>query len=156
MTKVGIAEKDFMVYSTDYVIQPLRCSLDEEMKSITKERKILETKRLDLDASRARLKKADTADKMSQCGTDLRQAQEEYNRQYEVTKLLLEGINKTQQKQKTLVQSFVNALGEYHTQCQQYLSQLQTELQMSTELSETTETTSTFNGAASTPPTSDL
>ena len=132
MKRIGIAEKDFMNESMNNAVQPLKSSLDDEMKTIAKERKTLEAKRLDLDACRARLKKSDNADKMREAETDLRQAQEEYDRQFEVTKMLLEGINKTHQTHLKAVQSFVKALGAYHTQCQQYVEELQTELQLST------------------------
>merc|ERR1719427_646954 len=69
---------------------------------------------------------------MRQAEIELRQAQAEYDRQYEITKLLLEGISTSHQNHLTAVQSFVEALGQYHTQCQQYVAELQTELQLST------------------------
>ena len=102
------------------------------MKTIAKEKKALEAKRLDLDACKTRAWKSPTADKARQAEIELLQAQAEYNRQYEITKVLLEGITMTQQNHLTAVQNLVEALGQYHTQCQQYIAELQTELQLST------------------------
>ena len=59
---LGQAEKDFVLNSYRTFIIPFRKFLDEDMKTIAKERKVLETKRLDLDAAKNRLKKAKNMD----------------------------------------------------------------------------------------------
>uniref|UniRef100_A0A0K8WD12 Endophilin-B1 n=1 Tax=Bactrocera latifrons TaxID=174628 RepID=A0A0K8WD12_BACLA len=56
--KLGQCERDFIASSGICFTQPLRKFLEGEMKTITKERGILETKRLDLDACKNRVKKA--------------------------------------------------------------------------------------------------
>lgn len=56
--KLGQCEHDFIATSGICFTQPLRKFLDGEMKTISKERGILETKRLDLDACKNRVKKA--------------------------------------------------------------------------------------------------
>jgi len=56
--KLGQCEHDFIATSGICFTQPLRKFLDGEMKTIGKERGILETKRLDLDACKNRVKKA--------------------------------------------------------------------------------------------------
>ena len=151
MKKVGNAEKDFMQTSMTTVMQPLRSSLDNEMRTIAKEKRALEAKRLDLDACKTRAKKSATADKMRQAEIELRQAQAEYDRQYEVTKLLLDGISTSHQNHLVAVQSFVEALGQYHSQCQQYVAELQSELQMSTAPS-VRHTASPVNGSTASAP----
>lgn len=55
---LGQTERDFVANSYRTFIIPLRKFLEEDMKTITKERKVLETKRLDLDAAKSRLRKA--------------------------------------------------------------------------------------------------
>jgi len=56
-TRIGEYEKDFVMRSSDVFLNPLKNFLDGQMKSIQKERKTLELKRLDLDACKAKLKK---------------------------------------------------------------------------------------------------
>lgn len=56
--KLGQCERDFIANTGMCYIQPLRKFLDGEMRTITKEKGILETKRLDLDACKSRVRKA--------------------------------------------------------------------------------------------------
>ena len=56
-TRIGEFEKDFVMKSSDVFLSPLKNFLDGQMKSIQKEKKTLELKRLDLDACKAKLKK---------------------------------------------------------------------------------------------------
>lgn len=131
LKKIGNTEKDFMQQAYSSVIQPLRSFLENEMKTITREKRALEVKRLDLDACKTRAKKSATADKMRQAEIELRQAQAEYDRQFEITKLLLEGVSTSHNNHLKALHSFVEALGQYHTQCQQYSNELQHEMQQS-------------------------
>jgi len=66
---------------------------------------------------------------MRQAEVEQRQAQSEYDRQYEITKLLLEGVTTDHGNHLSTLQSFVEAMGQYHTQCQQYITELKTDLQ---------------------------
>jgi len=130
MKKMGNTEKDFMQQSMSHVIHPLKSFLDNEMKTITKEKRLLEVRRLDLDACKAKVKKSATADKMRQGEIELRQAQSDYDRQYEITKLLLEGVSASHNNHLSALKSFVEAMGMYHGHCQQYVTELQTELNL--------------------------
>ena len=56
--KLGQCERDFIGSAGMCFVQPLRKFLEGEMKTITKEKGILETKRLDLDACKNRVRKA--------------------------------------------------------------------------------------------------
>lgn len=56
--KLGQGERDFIASAGICYIQPLKKFLDGEMKTITKEKGLLETKRLDLDACKNRVRKA--------------------------------------------------------------------------------------------------
>ncbi|KAG1715002.1 Endophilin-B1 [Nymphon striatum] len=93
--KIGQAEKEFIHAAGTNYIQPLHKFLDTDMKTILKERRILESKRLDLDACKSRLRKAKSMESQTSAEQDLRFAQTEFDRQAEITKLLLEGISST-------------------------------------------------------------
>ncbi|XP_023215810.1 endophilin-B1-like [Centruroides sculpturatus] len=58
--RLGQAEQEFIRAAVTNFVQPLHRFLDGDMKTIMKERKILENKRLDLDISKNRLRKART------------------------------------------------------------------------------------------------
>uniref|UniRef100_A0A182SDL9 BAR domain-containing protein n=1 Tax=Anopheles maculatus TaxID=74869 RepID=A0A182SDL9_9DIPT len=59
---------------------------------------------------------------------DLRVAQSEFDRQAEITKLLLEGISTTQATHLRYLHSFVEAQVRYYGQCNKIMSDLQREL----------------------------
>uniref|UniRef100_A0A9J8DH95 SH3-domain GRB2-like endophilin B1b n=1 Tax=Cyprinus carpio carpio TaxID=630221 RepID=A0A9J8DH95_CYPCA len=93
-----------------------------------KERKLLQNKRLDLDAAKNRLKKARVADARSAAETELRIAQSEFDRQAEITRLLLEGISSTHAHHLRCLNDFVYAQATYYAQCYQYMVNLQKQL----------------------------
>ncbi|XP_035786178.1 endophilin-B2-like isoform X2 [Anopheles albimanus] len=138
--KLGSCERDFIGSAGMCFIQPLKKFLDGEMKTITKEKGILESKRLDLDACKNRARKArsmigqQTKDGISpevaleQAERDLRVAQSEFDRQAEITKLLLEGISTTQATHLRHLHSLVEAQVRYYGQCNKIMSDLQREL----------------------------
>ncbi|EDW73778.1 uncharacterized protein Dwil_GK19643 [Drosophila willistoni] len=138
--KLGQCEHDFIATSGICFTQPLRKFLDGEMKTISKERGILETKRLDLDACKNRVKKArsmlgqQSKDGISpevvfeQAERDLRVAQAEFDRQSEITKLLLDGISTSQASHLRHLHAFVQAQVRYYKQCGDVMEQLQREL----------------------------
>lgn len=55
--RIGEQEKYFVMKSNEVFIGPLKSFLEGQMKSIQKEKKTLELKRLDLDACKTKLKK---------------------------------------------------------------------------------------------------
>ncbi|XP_037536691.1 endophilin-B2 [Nematolebias whitei] len=132
--RLGAAEREFIHTSAISFLTPLRNFLDGDWRTISKERRLLENLRLDLDACKARLKKAKMAEAKAACEgevapdfnetrprnyvlsasasalwteevekaeQDLRLAQTEFDRQAEVTRLLLEGISSTHWHYKT-------------------------------------------------------
>lgn len=58
--KLGSSERDFISNCANNTLLPIRRFLEGDMKTIQKERKILQGKRLDLDSCKSRLKKAKT------------------------------------------------------------------------------------------------
>uniref|UniRef100_A0A4W5QWX3 Endophilin-B1 n=1 Tax=Hucho hucho TaxID=62062 RepID=A0A4W5QWX3_9TELE len=191
--RLGGAQREFLQTSAISFLAPLRNFLEGDWKTISKERRLLENRRLDLDSSKARLKKAKlaeskaacegeavpdfqetrprnyvlsasasalwseevdkkvsfhklhppeytqvdtnkTADK-AQCGEvilhaahELRVAQTEFDRQAEVTRLLLEGISSTHVNHLRCLHEFVEAQTAYYKQCYLHMQDLQKEL----------------------------
>ncbi|XP_030377450.1 endophilin-B1 isoform X8 [Scaptodrosophila lebanonensis] len=126
--KLGQCEHDFIATSGICFTQPLRKFLDGEMKTITKERGILETKRLDLDACKNRVKKARSMLGQQSAERDLRVAQAEFDRQSEITKLLLDGISTSQASHLRHLHAFIQTQVRYYKQCTDVMDQLQREL----------------------------
>uniref|UniRef100_A0A8C8CRY9 Endophilin-B1 n=1 Tax=Oncorhynchus tshawytscha TaxID=74940 RepID=A0A8C8CRY9_ONCTS len=125
-----------------------------------KERRLLENRRLDLDSCKARLKKAKLAESKAAAVPDfqetrprnyvlsasasalwseevdkaeheLRVAQTEFDRQAEVTRLLLEGISSTHVNHLRCLHEFVEAQTAYYKQCHLHMQDLQKELDSS-------------------------
>ncbi|XP_053329847.1 endophilin-B2 isoform X5 [Spea bombifrons] len=126
--KLGAAERDFMHSSAINFLTPLRNFLEGDWRTISKERRILQNRRLDLDACKARLKKAKAAEAKATAEHELRVAQTEFDRQAEVTRLLLEGISSTHVNHLRCLHEFAEAQATYYAQCYQYMVDLQKQL----------------------------
>ncbi|KAG7480543.1 hypothetical protein MATL_G00057300 [Megalops atlanticus] len=155
--RLGGAEREFMQTSALNFLTPLRNFLEGDWRTISKERRLLENRRLDLDACKTRLKKAKAAEakaaavpnfqetrprnyvlsasasalwseEVDKAEHELRVAQTEFDRQAEVTRLLLEGISSTHVNHLRCLHEFVEAQAIYYRQCHQYMQDLQKEL----------------------------
>ncbi|XP_049594511.1 endophilin-B2b isoform X3 [Syngnathus scovelli] len=147
--RLGTAEREFLQTSATTFLTPLRNFLEGDWRTISKERRILENRRLDLDICKARLKKAKQAEVKAAAAPDfqetrprnyvlsasasaaeheLRVAQTEFDRQAEVTRLLLEGISSTHLNHQRCLQDFAEAQATYYAQCHHYMHELQREL----------------------------
>ncbi|XP_043941649.1 endophilin-B1 [Protopterus annectens] len=162
--RIGGAEQEFMQTSALNFLTPFRNFLEGDYKTISKERKLLQNKRLDLDAAKTKLKKARAAEARAaqlnkpqlegdvmvnfSCilkllhirwlkfwaeeGTkaeqELRVAQSEFDRQAEITRLLLEGVSSTHAHHLRCLNDFVEAQMTYYAQCYQYMTDLQKQL----------------------------
>ncbi|KIH57091.1 BAR domain protein [Ancylostoma duodenale] len=150
--KLGQAEKEFVTSSASQTLLPIRRFLEGDMKTIQKERKVLNGKRLDLDACKSRLRKAKTVESQAaansktsgnfsveQAEADLRVAQAEFDKQVEITKLLLEGIQTAhvslfprrmnlKNNQLKCLRDFVDLQMSYFAQAHQMMADLQREL----------------------------
>uniref|UniRef100_A0A8P4GJP9 Endophilin-B1 n=1 Tax=Dicentrarchus labrax TaxID=13489 RepID=A0A8P4GJP9_DICLA len=128
--RLGAAEREFLQTSAISFLTPLRNFLEGDWRTISKERRLLENLRLDLDACKTRLKKAKVAEAKAAMAPDfqetrprnyvlsasasaaeheLRVAQTEFDRQAEVTRLLLEGISSTHVNHLRCLHEFVEA-----------------------------------------------
>ncbi|XP_071321486.1 endophilin-B2b isoform X2 [Trachinotus anak] len=147
--RLGGAEREFLQTSAATFLTPLRNFLEGDWRTISKERRLLENRRLDLDICKARLKKAKQAEAKAAAAPDfqetrprnyvlsasasaaeheLRVAQTEFDRQAEVTRLLLEGISSTHLNHLRCLQDFAEAQATYYAQCHHYMLELRKEL----------------------------
>uniref|UniRef100_A0A7N6BHN9 Endophilin-B1 n=1 Tax=Anabas testudineus TaxID=64144 RepID=A0A7N6BHN9_ANATE len=156
--RLGAAEREFLQTSAISFLTPLRNFLEGDWRTISKERRLLENLRLDLDACKTRLKKAKVAEAKAavsrslphththshnhsymyegntiilllfQAEHELRVAQTEFDRQAEVTRLLLEGISSTHVNHLRCLHEFVEAQASYYKQCHLHMQDLQKEL----------------------------
>uniref|UniRef100_A0A7N9AL46 Endophilin-B1 n=1 Tax=Mastacembelus armatus TaxID=205130 RepID=A0A7N9AL46_9TELE len=162
--RLGAAEREFLQTSAISFLTPLRNFLEGDWRTISKERRLLENLRLDLDACKTRLKKAKVAEAKAavsplvpcipqphshthsyshsnvtlslislplflfQAEHELRVAQTEFDRQAEVTRLLLEGISSTHVNHLRCLHEFVEAQAAYYKQCHLHMQELQQEL----------------------------
>ncbi|XP_069049967.1 endophilin-B1 isoform X5 [Lepisosteus oculatus] len=126
--QIGSAEREFIQSSAINFLTPFRNFLEGDFKTISKERKLLQNKRLDLDAAKARLKKARAAEARAAAEQELRITQSEFDRQAEITRLLLEGISSTHAHHLRCLNDLVEAQTTYYAQCYQYMVDLQKQL----------------------------
>ncbi|XP_063051783.1 endophilin-B2a isoform X2 [Engraulis encrasicolus] len=170
--RLGGAEREFLHTSAISFLTPLRNFLEGDWRTISKERRLLENRRLDLDACKARLKKAKAAEakaatqvssrnglfglclqavpdfqetrprnyvlsasasalwseEVDKAEHELRVAQTEFDRQAEVTRLLLEGISSTHVNHLRCLHEFVEAQTAYYNQCHRVMMELHKEL----------------------------
>ncbi|KAM4849616.1 endophilin-B2 isoform X3 [Urocitellus parryii] len=126
--RLGAAERDFIHTASISFLTPLRNFLEGDWKTISKERRLLQNRRLDLDACKARLKKAKAAEAKASAEQELRVAQTEFDRQAEVTRLLLEGISSTHVNHLRCLHEFVKSQTTYYAQCYRHMLDLQKQL----------------------------
>uniref|UniRef100_A0A674AHI8 Endophilin-B1 n=1 Tax=Salmo trutta TaxID=8032 RepID=A0A674AHI8_SALTR len=155
--RLGSVQREFLQTSAISFLTPLRNFLEGDWRTISKERRLLENRRLDLDSCKARLKKAKLAESKAAAVPDfqetrprnyvlsasasalwseevdkaeheLRVAQTEFDRQAEVTRLLLEGISSTHVNHLRCLHEFVEAQTAYYKQCHLHMQDLQKEL----------------------------
>uniref|UniRef100_A0A8C5AUG2 Endophilin-B1 n=1 Tax=Gadus morhua TaxID=8049 RepID=A0A8C5AUG2_GADMO len=126
--QIGGAEREFIQSSAINFLTPFRNFLEGDFKTILKERKLLQVKRLDLDAAKTKLKKARMTDARALAEQELRMTQSEFDRQAEITRLLLEGVSSTHAHHLRCLNDFVEAQSTYYAQCYQYMTDLQKQL----------------------------
>uniref|UniRef100_A0A8V0ZUB7 Endophilin-B1 n=3 Tax=Phasianidae TaxID=9005 RepID=A0A8V0ZUB7_CHICK len=134
--QIGTADRELIQTSAINFLTPLRNFIEGDYKTITKERKLLQNKRLDLDAAKTRLKKAKVAEaraaiwaeEVTKSEQEVRITQSEFDRQAEITRLLLEGISSTHAHHLRCLNDFVEAQMTYYAQCYKYMLDLQKQL----------------------------
>ncbi|GMR31117.1 hypothetical protein PMAYCL1PPCAC_01312 [Pristionchus mayeri] len=159
--KLGQHERELVGQAAQQTLLPIKRFLDGDMKTIQKERKVLHAKRLDLDACKSRLRKAKQADgiqaggskpvgglTIEQAEAEVRVAQAEFDKQTEITKLLLEGIQTAHNNQLKCIRDFVEAQLSFYAQAHQSLADLQRDLSGTLVIRGATVTTTVVERAA--------
>jgi len=133
---LGEIEREYIKNSHSAFIGPLQTFLEGEMKNITRERKILENRRLDLDACKGKVRKARAMQLQPVAENELRVAQAEYDKQTEITRLLMEGLSAIQTNHLRHLKSYVESQTKFYANCHQIMQDLNRELANTTLLSE--------------------
>ncbi|XP_014259841.1 endophilin-B2 isoform X2 [Cimex lectularius] len=126
--KLGRIEREFISNTNTCFLTPLRKYLEGEMKTIVTERGVLESRRLDLDACKNRVRKARSMIGQPTAERDLRVAQSEFDRQVEITKLLLESVSSSHSSHLRCLNDFVDAQLLYFQQCASAVQDLKNEM----------------------------
>lgn len=126
--KLGKIEREFISNTNACFLSPLKKYLDGEMKTIMTERGVLESKRLDLDACKNRVRKARSMLGQQTAERDLRVAQAEFDRQVEITKLLLESVSNSHSSHLRCLHDLVDAQLLYYQQCTSALQDMKNEI----------------------------
>jgi len=145
---LGEIEREYIRHAHDGICGPLSRFLEGEMRNITRERKILENKRLDLDSCKNKVRKAramqlqpvkegvDPRILLDQAESELRISQAEFDKQVEITKLLMDGLKAIQTNHLRHLKAFVETQAEYYANCHQIMQDLQKELASTTTMAE--------------------
>ncbi|KAL3067951.1 hypothetical protein niasHT_037941 [Heterodera trifolii] len=137
--KLGAAEKEMVQTTAGQTLVPIKRFLEGEMRNIQRERRVLQKKRLDLDAAKSRLKRARTLEGQAtrtetnylfveQAEADLRVAQAEFDKQLEILRILLESLQTAQNQQSKHLLEFVEAQAQFFSACQQHMADLKREI----------------------------
>uniref|UniRef100_A0A8C7M088 SH3-domain GRB2-like endophilin B2b n=1 Tax=Oncorhynchus mykiss TaxID=8022 RepID=A0A8C7M088_ONCMY len=126
--RLGGAEREFLQTSAINFLTPLRNFLEGDWRTISKERRLLENRRLDLDICKARVKKAKQAEAKAAAEPDF---QETRPRNY-VLSASASAVRRPQTETHVnhlrCLHEFVEAQATYYAQCHQYMQELQKEL----------------------------
>jgi len=145
---LGEIEKEYIKGSHVAFCGPLHTFLDGEMKNIMRERKILENRRLDLDSCKGKVRKAramqlqpakdgiDPRVLLDTAENELRLAQAEFDKQTEITRLMMEGLSAIQTNHLRLLKGYIESQTKFYANCHQIMQDLNRELAGTTVLSE--------------------
>ncbi|XP_048099037.1 endophilin-B2a [Alosa alosa] len=127
--RLGGAEREFLQTSAISFLTPLRNFLEGDWRTISRERALLnEPDMIHTHSAQTRFLSSHFALSLSQAEHELRVAQTEFDRQAEVTRLLLEGISSTHVNHLRCLHEFVEAQTAYYNQCHRVMQDLQKEL----------------------------
>jgi len=120
--KLGEIEKAFVADVEANYLSVLKQFMENENKTIQKERSTLNTMRLDLDANKNKLKKAkQSAQSQPQLEKEVEACQAAFEKQLETTRSLLEGVTSAYEVHHRALAHLIRAEMEYHTKCAESL-----------------------------------
>uniref|UniRef100_A0AAQ4RGW5 Endophilin-B1 n=1 Tax=Gasterosteus aculeatus aculeatus TaxID=481459 RepID=A0AAQ4RGW5_GASAC len=121
--RLGAAEREFLQTSAISFLTPLRNFLEGDWRTIS-----VSLKRHPFYFQETRPRNYVLSASASAAEHELRVAQTEFDRQAEVTRLLLEGISSTHVNHLRCLHEFVEAQAAYYKQCHFHMQELQKEL----------------------------
>uniref|UniRef100_A0A8P4GIE0 Endophilin-B1 n=1 Tax=Dicentrarchus labrax TaxID=13489 RepID=A0A8P4GIE0_DICLA len=125
--RLGAAEREFLQTSAISFLTPLRNFLEGDWRTISVSLKH-RTNPLQYDFQETRPRNYVLSASASAAEHELRVAQTEFDRQAEVTRLLLEGISSTHVNHLRCLHEFVEAQAAYYKRCHFHMQELQKEL----------------------------
>ncbi|KAL3111308.1 hypothetical protein niasHT_013350 [Heterodera trifolii] len=126
-SKMAAGERQLIQSITTQTLASLRHLLENELRTVQKERSVLNKKRLDLDATKSRWKRA-SDDKKPAVEAELRKAQDEFDTQLETISTALEAFQTAVDRQAEQLVQFVAAQIEYHSTSLKLLKDLKRDL----------------------------
>ncbi|KAM9063525.1 endophilin-B2 isoform 8-T8 [Sarcophilus harrisii] len=125
--RLGAAERDFIHSASINFLTPLRNFLEGDWRTISKERRILQNRRLDLDACKARLKKAKAAEAKAAAVPDFQETRpRNYILSASASALWSDEVDKVNHLR--CLQEFVESQATYYAQCYRHMLDLQKQL----------------------------
>lgn len=139
--RLGELEKEYIKSTNEGLIMPLSSFLDDEMKNVIKERKVLENKRLDLDAAKSKVKKSrkdimeqrpddpyDARAALHQAEDELQQCQVDFQNQLGVAQNKMNELSHIQVDHLKHLTAFVQAQEEYYANGHKVMQELYRDL----------------------------
>lgn len=132
--RLGQVQKQYAQSTNFKFLQPIHSFLDGDVSAMGKAKQELETKRLDLDVAKTKLRKVKEKSKgendpdVVKAEKDLEIAQDAFDKQTGVLKPMLEDILRSQDYHATLLSTYADTLKEYFDSCADHSKQLQGEL----------------------------
>jgi endophilin-B len=122
--KIGSSERRLQLTVRTEVIASLKIFLENDLKNIAKDRRTLQVIRLDLDACKAYVKKAQPGEKMQQAESQLRLTQAEYDIQMGKLRSNMEKIVQTHVNNLGHMKTLMAALKTYYSECLAHLEEI--------------------------------
>lgn len=129
--KLGAAERKFHKEALAKFVQPLKAYLATEMAAMQREKRILETKRLDLDVAKNRVRKCTKPAELPAAESCLRTCQDEFDRQAEVVRLMMSEIPTHHKRHVNLLREFVQLQTQFYKECADAMTELDHSFQSS-------------------------
>jgi len=124
-TNLGRHEREFLKAANDVYVAPMRKFMQDDLKLLDQERKMLNNKRLDMDSLRDKATKAGAPAAAQQ---EFAKAQEVFNEQLVKLKTVISRVESRLPELKSYLKELVQKHMDYLTKCQQTLSTVHNKL----------------------------
>jgi len=121
--RMGKMEKEYLRDVYDNFFKPFSNHLQVEWTNINTEKRRLDLARLDLDASKSKVRGARTPEAMQQNEQKVRESQAAFDRQYEQTKILLTDADRKSAEFTNHLEEFVRSQINFHENAKKLLEE---------------------------------